>query len=65
MIVNPETIRQTGSIHVPTEVVIKDLRDKTKTTMVIDEVRIDVPLEDDLFDPTQLKKKKAPPIIAE
>ena len=65
LIVNPETIRQTGSIHVPTEVVIKDLRDKTKTTMIIDEVRIDVPLEDDLFDPTQLKKKKAPPIIAE
>ena len=65
LIVNPETIRKTGSIHVPTEVVIKDLRDKTKTTMVINEVRIDVPLEDGLFDPTQLKKKKAPPIIAE
>ena len=63
--VNPETIRKTGNIHVPMEVVIKDLRDKTKTTMVIDEIRIDVPLEDDLFDPTQLKKKKAPPIIAE
>ena len=63
--VSPETIKQTGGIHVPMEVIIKDLRDKTKTTMVIDEIRIDVPLEDDLFDPTQLKKKKAPPIIAE
>ena len=63
--VNPETIRQTGHIHVPMEVVIKDLRDKTKTTMVIDEIRIDIPLEDDLSNPDQLKKKKAPPIIAE
>jgi hypothetical protein len=63
--VNPETIKQKGSIHVPMEVVIKDLRDKTKTTMVIDAVLVDVPLEDDLFDPDQLKKKKAPPIIAE
>ena len=63
--VNPETIKQTGNIHVPMEVVIKDLRDKTKTTMVIDAVLIDVPLEDELFDPGQLKNKKAPPIIAE
>lgn len=63
--VNPETIKKTGGIYVPMEVVIKDLRDKTKTTMIIDEIRIDVPLEDDLFDPGQLKKKKAPPIVAE
>lgn len=63
--VNPETIRQTGGIYVPMEVVIRDLRDKTKTTMVIDEINIDVPLEDALFDPNQLKKKNAPPIIAE
>ena len=63
--VNPETIKKTGSIHVPMELVIKDLRDKTKTTMVVDVIRIDVPLDDDLFDPDQLKKKKAPPIIAE
>jgi outer membrane lipoprotein-sorting protein len=63
--VKPEDIRQIGGIHVPMEVIIKDLRDKTKTTMVIDEISINVPLEDDLFDPTQLKKKKAPPIIAE
>ncbi len=63
--VNPETIKKTGSIHVPMELVIKDLRDKTKTTMVVDVIHIDVPLDDDLFDPDQLKKKKAPPIIAE
>ena len=63
--VNPETIKKKGSIHVPMEVVIKDLRDKTKTTMVIHEIHIDVPLEDELFDPGQLKKIKPPPIIAE
>ena len=63
--VKPESIRQTGGIHVPMEVLIKDIRDKTKTTIVINKIRVEVPLEDDLFDPTQLKKKKAPPITAE
>jgi len=63
--VKPETIRQTGGIHVPMEVLIKDIRDKTKTTIVINKIRVEVPLEDDLFDPTQLKKKKAPPITTE
>ena len=63
--VNPESIRQTGGIHVPMEVVIVDLRDKTKTTMVIDEINVGMTLDNDLFDPDQLKEKKAPPIISE
>ena len=63
--VNPEKIRQTGGIHVPMEVVIMDLRDKTKTTMVIDAINVGMALDDDLFDPEQLKEKKAPPIIPE
>jgi len=63
--VEPENIRPAGNIQVPMEVLIKDLRDKTKTTIVVNEITVNVPLEDDLFDPTQLTKKKAPPIIPE
>ncbi|MGB5442829.1 MAG: outer membrane lipoprotein-sorting protein [Gammaproteobacteria bacterium] len=65
LIIKPENIRQTGGVHVPMEVVITDLRDKTRTTMVIDEISIGPPLEDDLFDPANLKDKKAPPIVSE
>ena len=63
--VNPELIRQTGGIHVPMEVVIMDLRDKTKTTMVIDEINVGISLENGLFSPDQLKERKAPPIIVQ
>ncbi len=63
--VSPENIRQTDGIHVPMEVVIVDLRDKTRTTMVIDEINVGAALENDLFDPDQLKEKKAPPIVSE
>ena len=41
---------------------MKDLRDKTETRMVIQEIKTDVNLEDDLFDPAQLKQKNAPVI---
>ena len=58
--VDPADIKKEGDIHVPRALLMRDLRDKTETRMVIQEIKTDVPLEDDLFDPEQLKQKKAP-----
>ena len=44
--VDPGDIRKTGHIYVPMEVLIKDIQDKTSTTIVINEIRVDTPLED-------------------
>ena len=60
--VDPADIKKEGDIHVPHALLMKDLRDKTETRMVIQEIRTDVPLEDDLFDPDQLKQQKVPPV---
>jgi hypothetical protein len=60
--VDPGDIKKEGDIHVPHELLMQDLRDKTETRLLVLEFRTDVPLDDDLFDPEQLKKKKAPVI---
>ncbi|MGB5716469.1 MAG: outer membrane lipoprotein-sorting protein [Gammaproteobacteria bacterium] len=60
--VNPADIRKEGEIYVPRTLLMRDLRDKTETRMLIQEIKTDVVLEDDLFDPAQLKQKKAPVI---
>ena len=60
--VNPADIKKEGTIHVPRTLLMRDLRDKTETRMVIQEIKTDVNLEDDLFDPAQLKQKNAPVI---
>ena len=60
--VNPDDITKEGNIHVPRTLLMRDLRDKTETRLLVQAIEIDVALEDDLFDPAQLKKKKAPPI---
>ena len=60
--VNPDDITKEGDIHVPRTLLMRDLRDKTETRLRVQAIEIDVALEDDLFDPEQLKKKKAPPI---
>ena len=65
MLVDPASIRAVGDIHVPADLVMRDLRDKTETRLLIENIKTDVPLEDDLFDPTQLKKKDAPPVAAD
>jgi len=63
--VDPGDIHLEGDIHVPQALLMRDLRDKTETRMVIQEIKTDVPLEDDLFDPEQLKQKKAPRILTD
>jgi hypothetical protein len=63
--IDPAAIKPVGAIQIPRELVMRDLRDKTETRMLIQEIHTGVELEDELFDPAQLKQKKAPPILAE
>ena len=58
--VAPGDIKKEGDIHVPRELLMRDLRDKTETRLLVKEIKTDVSLDDELFDPKQLKQKKAP-----
>jgi hypothetical protein len=65
MSVDPASIKKEGSIHVPRKLLMRDVRDKTETQMIIRKISTNIPLEDDLFDPEQLKQKDAPPILTD
>ena len=65
MVIDPADIKPVGNIQVPRALVMRDLRDKTETRLVIEDIRIDVPLDETLFDPKQLKNQQLPPIHAE
>lgn len=60
--VDPATIRSAGDINVPGEILMRDLRDKTETLLVVQNIRTDLPLADTLFNPEQLKTADVPPI---
>jgi outer membrane lipoprotein-sorting protein len=63
--VKPADIKKEGNIYVPHELLMRDLRDKSETRLVVQEIKTDVTLDDDLFDPKQLKQKKVPDIQAD
>jgi len=63
--IDPAAIKPVGNIHVPRELVMRDLRDKTETRLLVHEIRTGVELADALFDPAQLKQQEIPPIPAE
>ncbi len=63
--IDPADIQPVGDIQVPRKLVMRDVRDKTETRLVIQEIRTDVPLDDALFDPEQLKQQEIPSIPAE
>jgi len=65
MTVDPADIQPVGDIQVPRALVMRDVRDKTQTRLVILEIRTGDPLDDALFDPEQLKQQKIPPILDE
>jgi c-di-GMP-related signal transduction protein len=65
MSIDPATIKKAGSIHVPGELLMRDVRDETETQMVILKIVTDTPLDDELFDPEQLKQKDAPPVLTD
>jgi len=58
--VDPGDIKKEGNIHVPHKLLMRDLRDGTETHLVVQEIKTGVSLDDALFDPEQLKEKKAP-----
>jgi outer membrane lipoprotein-sorting protein len=63
--IDPADIQPVGDIQVPRKLVMRDIRDKTETRLVIQDIRTDVPLDDALFDPEQLKQQEIPSILAE
>jgi len=65
MSVDPAAIKKEGSIHVPHSLLMRDVRDATETQMTIQKISTNLPLEDALFDPEQLKQKDAPPITSD
>jgi outer membrane lipoprotein-sorting protein len=60
MTVAPADIKQTGGIWYPAQLEMKDLRDKTRTTLVVKHMQIGNELDNGLFEPDQLKKVKLP-----
>lgn len=63
--VNARDVHRHGKIYLPHKLLMRDLRDKTETRMIVEKIKIDMPLEDKLFDPKQLKKVKLPAMQAD
>jgi len=60
MTVAPGDIKQTGGIWYPTQLLMKDLRDKTQTTLLVRNIRIGAEIDNGLFEPEQLKQADLP-----
>jgi len=60
--VDPAAIRQQAGISYPAELVVKDLKDKTETRLIVRNVSIGTQLGDDLFDAEKLKQAEIPAI---
>jgi hypothetical protein len=62
MTIDPAGIHHQAGIYYPTDLVIKDLKEKTETRLIVHNVNIGLPLGDDLFDPKKLKQADIPAI---
>ena len=60
MTIAPADIRKTGDIWYPAQLLMKDLRDKTRTTLLVKTIHIGTELDNGLFEPEQLKKVDLP-----
>jgi hypothetical protein len=60
--VEPGNLKNIDGIWYPTEMVMKDFRDKTQTTLKINRLSHGMELNDALFDETQLKQAEIPDI---
>ena len=60
--VDPADIRHTGGIYYPGELVIKDLKQKTETRLIVRNVSVGAGLGDDLFDADKMKQAEIPVI---
>ena len=63
--VDPATIRQQAGIYYPGELVVKDLKQKTETRLIVRNVSIGAALGDDLFDAEKMKQAEIPAITAQ
>ena len=62
MTIDPAALKKTGDIWYPAELLMKDLRDKTETRLLVRSIKTDVTLDDSLFDENQLKQARIPAI---
>ncbi len=60
MTIEPGNIKQADGIWYPTKILMKDLRDKTETTLVVKNIRIGIELDNGLFEAEQLKQVDVP-----
>ncbi len=60
MTIEPGNLKQAGGIWYPAELLMEDLRDKTKTTLVVKNIRIGKEIDTGLFEPEQLKQVDVP-----
>jgi len=62
MTVDPADIRSQDGTWFATEFLMRDLRDKTQTRMVVQDISLGTELDDDLFNPEKLKQVAIPEI---
>ena len=62
MTVDPAALKKTGDIWYPAELLMKDLRDKTETRLLVRRIKTGTALDDSLFDENRLKQADIPPI---
>lgn len=53
-------IHRHGKVYLPHKLLMRDLRDKSETRMIVEKINLDVLLEESLFDPKQLKTAQLP-----
>lgn len=61
MTVAPDKLQQQGEIWFPSELLMKDFRDKTETRLTVTNLKLGADLPADLFDETRLKQAEIPP----
>jgi hypothetical protein len=61
--IDPAAIRHQGGISYPGELVVKDLKQKTETRLIIRNVSVGTELGDDLFDAEKMKQAEIPAIV--
>jgi len=63
--IDPATIRHQAGIYYPGELMVKDLKQKTETRLIVHNVSVGTGLGDDLFDPEKMKQAKIPVITTQ
>lgn len=55
---SPDTILKEAEIHVASELTMRDVRDETHTDLVVEDLRVDLPIEDRKFQISELPKRR-------